>query len=100
MCVQYVCVLCMLSIVLYSQVESIYKGIDFSLTISRAKFEELNADLFKKTIAPVEQVLKDASIAKSKVKEVILVGGSTRIPKVRLWCNCHHGYFRENRMIS
>ena len=54
------------------------------MTISRAKFEELNDDLFKKTIAPVRQVLKDANIPKSKVKEVILVGGSTRIPKVMI----------------
>jgi heat shock protein 5 len=55
------------------------------LPISRAKFEELNSDLFKKTIVPVERVLKDAGIAKSGVKEVILVGGSTRIPKVNSW---------------
>jgi molecular chaperone DnaK (HSP70) len=64
--------------------ESLYQGIDFSLTISRAKFEELNSDLFKKTLEPVERVLKDASMAKGKVNEVILVGGSTRIPKVRV----------------
>jgi molecular chaperone DnaK (HSP70) len=66
----------------FLQIESLYQGIDFSLPISRAKFEELNADLFKKTIFPVERVLKDAGIAKAKVQEVILVGGSTRIPKV------------------
>lgn len=65
------------------EVESIHQGIDFSLTISRAKFEELNNDLFKKTMQPVQQVLKDANIAKSQVNEVILVGGSTRIPKVQ-----------------
>lgn len=65
------------------EIESLYKGIDFSLTISRAKFEELNADLFKKCLLPVERVLQDASLDKSKVNEVILVGGSTRIPKVQ-----------------
>jgi len=56
---------------------------DFSTTISRAKFEELNLDLFKKTMVPVTQVLKDAGVSKSQVDEVILVGGSTRIPKVQ-----------------
>jgi heat shock protein 1/8 len=65
------------------QIESLYQGIDFSLTISRAKFEELNADLFKKTIAPVQQVMKDAGMDKSAVDQVVLVGGSTRIPKIQ-----------------
>ena len=53
------------------------------MPFSRAKFEELNIDLFKKTILPVKQVLEDAGIDKSKVDEVVLVGGSTRIPKVQ-----------------
>jgi molecular chaperone DnaK (HSP70) len=63
--------------------EALANGIDFSTTISRAKFEELNLDLFKKTMAPVTQVLKDAGMSKSEVNTVILVGGSTRIPKVQ-----------------
>lgn len=58
-------------------------GVDFSIPFSRARFEEINADLFKKTLAPVKQVLADAKIDKSQVSEVILVGGSTRIPKVK-----------------
>lgn len=58
-------------------------GKDFSMTISRAKFEELNLDLFKKTMAPVTQVLKDAGVSKQDVDQIILVGGSTRIPKVQ-----------------
>jgi molecular chaperone DnaK (HSP70) len=53
------------------------------LSISRAKFEDLNADLFKKTLAPVVQVLQDAGMKKEDVDEVVLVGGSTRIPKVQ-----------------
>jgi molecular chaperone DnaK (HSP70) len=57
--------------------------VDFSYTISRAKFEELNADLFKKTISPVKQVLQDAKMEKSAVNQIVLVGGSTRIPKVQ-----------------
>merc|ERR1712038_1506577 len=63
--------------------EALYDGIDFSSTISRAKFEELNMDLFKKTLVPVTQVLEDAGVSKNKVDEVILVGGSTRIPKIQ-----------------
>eukprot|EP00602_Paraphysomonas_sp_CaronLab_P006907 CAMPEP_0185023668 /NCGR_PEP_ID=MMETSP1103-20130426/6313_1 /TAXON_ID=36769 /ORGANISM="Paraphysomonas bandaiensis, Strain Caron Lab Isolate" /LENGTH=700 /DNA_ID=CAMNT_0027556363 /DNA_START=13 /DNA_END=2115 /DNA_ORIENTATION=+ len=64
-------------------VESLHQGIDFSLTISRAKFEELNADLFKKTLSPVQRVLSDAGMKKKDVHQVVLVGGSTRIPKVQ-----------------
>jgi endoplasmic reticulum chaperone BiP len=63
--------------------DALYQGVDFTTTISRAKFEELNLDLFKKTMAPVAQVLKDANIAKSNVDQIILVGGSTRIPRVQ-----------------
>jgi heat shock 70kDa protein 1/2/6/8 len=65
------------------EVDSLSGGNDFSLNMTRAKFEELNADLFRKTMEPVEQVLKDAKMAKSDVHEVVLVGGSTRIPKVQ-----------------
>ena len=63
--------------------EALSNGVDFSSTISRAKFEELNMDLFKKSMVPVTQVLKDAGVSKSDVDEVILVGGSTRIPKIQ-----------------
>jgi len=58
-------------------------GIDYSFNFSRAKFEDICADLFRKTMDPVEQVLKDAKMSKSQVNEIILVGGSTRIPKVQ-----------------
>jgi len=64
------------------EVESFFDGEDFSETLTRAKFEELNADLFKKTLKPVEQVLKDANMKKEDVHDIVLVGGSTRIPKV------------------
>mmetsp|Transcript_1249 Transcript_1249/g.2035 ORF Transcript_1249/g.2035 Transcript_1249/m.2035 type:complete len:728 (+) Transcript_1249:73-2256(+) len=65
------------------EIESLYQGVDFSIPFSRAKFEEINSDLFKKTIAPVKQVLKDAGMEKSAVQQIVLVGGSTRIPKVQ-----------------
>jgi len=64
------------------ELEAIMDGIDFSETLTRAKFEELNIDLFKGTIKPVEQVLKDAGLQKSDLHDIVLVGGSTRIPKV------------------
>ncbi|KAG0707143.1 heat shock protein 70 family [Suillus ampliporus] len=65
------------------EIESFDDGNDFSETLTRAKFEELNMDLFRKTMKPVEQVLKDAKINKENIDEVVLVGGSTRIPKVQ-----------------
>jgi len=65
------------------EIESFFNGIDLSETLTRAKFEELNNDLFRKTLAPVENVLKDANMAKSDIHEIVLVGGSTRIPKVQ-----------------
>ncbi|KAG7447251.1 heat shock protein 70 [Guyanagaster necrorhizus] len=65
------------------EIESFEDGNDFSETLTRAKFEELNMDLFRKTMKPVEQVLKDAGVKKEDVDEVVLVGGSTRIPKVQ-----------------
>ncbi|EOD15636.1 hypothetical protein EMIHUDRAFT_421892 [Emiliania huxleyi CCMP1516] len=65
------------------EVESLAAGRDFSETVTRAKFEELCADLFKATLAPVQRVLTDARVSKREVDEIVLVGGSTRIPKVR-----------------
>ncbi|EFQ35485.1 hsp70-like protein [Colletotrichum graminicola] len=64
------------------EIEAFFEGKDFSETLTRAKFEELNMDLFKKTMKPVEQVLKDAKVKKEDVDDIVLVGGSTRIPKV------------------
>ncbi|PON70448.1 Heat shock protein 70 family [Parasponia andersonii] len=65
------------------EVDSLYEGIDFYATITRARFEELCMDLFRKCMEPVEKCLRDAKIDKSQVHEVVLVGGSTRIPKVQ-----------------
>ena len=65
------------------EIDSLFEGIDFFSSITRARFEELCMDLFRGTIDPVEKVLKDSKIPKSHVHEVVLVGGSTRIPKVQ-----------------
>merc|ERR1719461_990527 len=65
------------------EVESMFEGEDFSETLTRAKFEELNMDLFRGTLKPVQKVLEDADLTKKEVDEIVLVGGSTRIPKVQ-----------------
>ncbi|KAI1436176.1 heat shock protein 70 family [Xylaria sp. CBS 124048] len=65
------------------EIESLFEGKDFTETLSRAKFEELNMDLFKRTLKPVKQVLDDAKMKKEDVDDIVLVGGSTRIPKVQ-----------------
>jgi len=65
------------------EIDSLYEGTDFYTNITRALFEQLNMDLFKNCMQPVEKVLTDSKIDKSKVHEVVLVGGSTRIPKVQ-----------------
>ena len=65
------------------EIENFHKGDDFSDTLTRATFEKLNADLFKKTLKPVKQVLEDIKMDKSEIDDIVLVGGSTRIPKVQ-----------------
>ncbi|KAJ4835607.1 hypothetical protein Tsubulata_045841, partial [Turnera subulata] len=65
------------------EIDALCEGVDFHSKISRAKFEELNMDLFRKCMEPVEKCLTDAKMDKSSVDEVVLVGGSTRIPKVQ-----------------
>ena len=64
------------------EVDQLYEGIDFYTSITRARFEEINIDLFKSTIGPVEKVLQDAKLDKGSINDVVLIGGSTRIPKV------------------
>ncbi|CAF1016620.1 unnamed protein product [Didymodactylos carnosus] len=65
------------------EIDSLHEGIDFYSNITRARFEELNADLFRSTLEPVEQALRDAKMDKSHIHEIVLVGGSIRIPKVQ-----------------
>jgi len=65
------------------EIEDLADGFDFSETLTRARFEELNNDLFKKTLGPVGKVMEDADLSKSEIDEIVLVGGSTRIPKVQ-----------------
>uniref|UniRef100_A0A3P9DKL4 Endoplasmic reticulum chaperone BIP n=1 Tax=Maylandia zebra TaxID=106582 RepID=A0A3P9DKL4_9CICH len=65
------------------EIEYFFKGQDFSETLTRVKFEELNMDLFRSTLKPVQKVLEDAELKKSDIHEIVLVGGSTRIPKIQ-----------------
>jgi L1 cell adhesion molecule like protein len=65
------------------EIDSLFEGIDFNTTITRAKFENICEDLFRKTMDPVEQVLRDSKLSKSDINEIVLVGGSTRIPKIQ-----------------
>ncbi|KAJ9680014.1 hypothetical protein PVL29_021784 [Vitis rotundifolia] len=65
------------------EIESLYDGLDFSEPLTRARFEELNNDLFRKTMGPVKKAMEDAGLEKRQIDEIVLVGGSTRIPKVQ-----------------
>ncbi len=65
------------------EIDSLYEGIDFYTSITRARFEELCADIFQRSMVPVDKVLQDAKVSKGDIDEIILVGGSTRIPKIQ-----------------
>jgi len=65
------------------EIDSLFEGIDYTVSLSRARFEELNMDYFRNSMGPVEKCLRDSGIDKRQVNEVVLVGGSTRIPKVQ-----------------
>jgi heat shock protein 1/8 len=82
------------------EIDSLYEGIDFYTSITRARFEELNADLFKKCMEPVEKVIRDAKMDKSRVQEVVLVGGSTRIPKIQQMLSDYFNGKELNKSIN
>ena len=65
------------------EIDSLFDGVDFNTKISRAKFENLSTSLFQKCFEPIEQVLRDSKIDKSQVHDVVLVGGTSRIPKLQ-----------------
>ena len=82
------------------EIDSLYEGIDFYTSITRARFEELCADLFRSTLKPVEQVLTDSKMDKRSVNDVVLVGGSTRIPKVQALVSDFFGGKELNKSIN
>merc|ERR1712046_409484 len=65
------------------EIDSLFDGVDYNCSISRARFEELCMDYFRNSLGPVEKALRDSGLDKRNVHEVVLVGGSTRIPKVQ-----------------
>lgn len=82
------------------EIESFFEGEDFSETLTRAKFEELNMDLFRSTVKPVQKVLEDADLKKEDVDEIVLVGGSTRILKIQQLVRDHFGGKEPSRGIN
>ena len=65
------------------EIDSLFEGIDFYTSITRARFEEMNSDLFRDTMSPVSKALADSKFTKKDIDDVVLVGGSTRIPKIQ-----------------
>lgn len=84
----------------FLEIDSLMDGIDFSGTLTRARFEELNADLFRKTMEPVARVLGDAGVSKDRVHDIVLVGGSTRIPKIQSMLSEYFGGKPVNQSIN
>ncbi len=82
------------------EVDALFESIDYNTTISRAKFEELCADIFRKTMEPVESVLRDSKLDKSKIDEIVLVGGSTRIPKIKQLLTNYFGGKKLNESVN
>ncbi|KAF5365763.1 hypothetical protein D9758_003177 [Tetrapyrgos nigripes] len=85
---------------LSSVTQTTVEGEDFSANITRARFEEINAAMFKSTLEPVEKVLKDAKMAREKVDDIVLVGGSTRIPKIQSLVSEYFGGRQLNKSIN
>ena len=65
------------------EIDSLYDGIDFNSSLTRAKFDDLNMDLFKQTLECIDKVLRDSKLSKNKIDDIVLIGGSTRIPKIQ-----------------
>jgi len=79
------------------EIDSLFEGIDYNTTITRARFEDLCSDLFRKTFDPVEKVLQDGKMSKSMIHDIVLVGGSTRIPKVQEQLS---NYFNDKQLCK
>ncbi|KAL4324958.1 hypothetical protein GQ457_11G024810 [Hibiscus cannabinus] len=82
------------------EIESLFDGTDFSEPLTRARFEELNNDLFRKTMGPVKKAMEDAGLEKRKIDEIVLVGGSTRIPKVQHLLKDHFDGKEPNKGVN
>ena len=79
------------------EIDSLFEGIDFNLIVTRARFEDMCSDLFRKTLEPVEKVMSDSKLSKSMIHEIVLVGGSTRIPKIQQQLS---SYFNDKELCK
>ena len=82
------------------EVDQLYDGIDFYTSVTRARFEELSMDLFRNCLEPLDRVLRDAKMDKSSINEVVLVGGSTRIPKIQEMVREYFNGKEPNRSVN
>ena len=82
------------------EIDSLFEGIDFYTTFTRARFEEMNDDLFRSTLEPVEKALRDAKLGKSDIHDIVLVGGSTRIPRIQKLLQDFFGGRELNKSIN
>ena len=82
------------------EIDSLFEGIDYSASITRARFEELSSDLFTRLFEPLDKVLKDSGISKGQVDEIVLVGGSTRIPKVQKYLSDYFNGKSLNKSVN
>ena len=82
------------------EIDSLFEGIDFYTTITRARFEEMNGDLFRSTLEPVEKALRDSKFDKGQIHDIVLVGGSTRIPKIQKLLQDFFGGKELNKSIN
>ena len=82
------------------EIDSLFEGIDFYTTFTRARFEEMNGDLFRSTLEPVEKALRDAKLGKSEIHDIVLVGGSTRIPRIQKLLQDFFGGRELNKSIN
>ena len=82
------------------EIDALFEGIDFNLSFTRARFENICSDLFQKCMTPVEQVLKDAQLSKGDVDEIVLVGGSTRVPKIQEMLQAYFNGKKLNNSVN
>ena len=82
------------------EVDSLAEGHDFNMTITRAKFEQLCESLFRRTVAPLDQLLKDAKLSKDDINEIVMVGGSTRVPRIRQLVSEYFGNKKLNDSVN
>ena len=82
------------------EIDSLFEGIDFTATITRARYEELCSDIFRQIFEPIDKVLKDSGISKGKIDEIVLVGGSTRIPKVQKYLTDYFNGKSLNKSVN